>query len=519
MAFRTSFVLQQLFIAIQAVPTAHVYCPVNCTTLLQGALSSNVQHIVVHGDEHTLVGSPHHSTTLLANGTNKLIEFASGLVLTGFLNYSASYSPALVTLRVDGTNITFKPTSPSSINGGTSTSPILRTSTSTSTNTILRHITSYISGRTVRLEKLSFIDPGWDGLYARGIVGLTLLGCVFDRPYRNGVSVIDAVDMLAEGCTFSNTLPNGTGAISPMAGVDLEPNRHTDRLHNVTFRRCSSVNNSGAGFQTFIGALNSSSMPVTITFEDCTVSGIGRNPLMAPIVPDGYYFNSFGGKGAKGFIKVLGGSVIGTASFGAAVYAHSVIDPPITFQDVLFDHVAVNPGTVDPTLNFTNGPLIIAALGSRLNNHQMGGVVFTNVTVRVLQTGGVFQPENVRGGGRIGGTARRRPVLVVDGSGTTTGVADVGGTIAVMVMPASAADRRTHALSAVDEDGGGGGGDGDGNAGASVGAGAGAGAVGMLVNRGCSVVAGGWSDAITKGVQAGLAANITVHCMLPTDQP
>jgi hypothetical protein len=54
-----------------------------------------------------------------------------------------------------------------------------------------------------------------------------------------------------------------------MAGVDLEPNRPTDRLHNITFRRCKALNNSGAGFQAFPGNLNSSSLPVTVRFEDC----------------------------------------------------------------------------------------------------------------------------------------------------------------------------------------------------------------------------------------------------------
>lgn len=85
-------------------------------------------------------------------------------------------------------------------------------------NTALRRITSYAGkpGTNVRLEGLQFINPGWDGMYVRGITGLTLKNCVFDRPYRNGISVIDTVDMLAEDCTFSNSLPNGTGRVSPM---------------------------------------------------------------------------------------------------------------------------------------------------------------------------------------------------------------------------------------------------------------------------------------------------------------
>ena len=63
--------------------------------------------------------------------------------------------------------------------------------------------------------------------------------------------------------------------------MDLEPNRPTDRLHNITFRGCHSLNNSGAGFQAFPGNLNGSSLPVMISFEDCDVEGIGFKPYGA----------------------------------------------------------------------------------------------------------------------------------------------------------------------------------------------------------------------------------------------
>ena len=61
----------------------------------------------------------------------------------------------------------------------------------------------------------------------------------------------------------------------------MEPNRPTDRLHNISFRRCHSLNNSGAGFQAFPGNLNGSSLPVMISFEDCDVEGIGFKPYGA----------------------------------------------------------------------------------------------------------------------------------------------------------------------------------------------------------------------------------------------
>ena len=38
----------------------------------------------------------------MANGTDMLVELLPGLELQGFLNYTAAYSPALVTLALKG---------------------------------------------------------------------------------------------------------------------------------------------------------------------------------------------------------------------------------------------------------------------------------------------------------------------------------------------------------------------------------------------------------------------------------
>jgi hypothetical protein len=156
------------------------------------------------------------------------------------------------------------------------------------------------------------------------------------------------------------------------------------------------------------GNLNGSSLPVNIQFEDCHVEGVGYKPY-GTVVSCGYYFNSFGGKGAPGSIRVHGGAVKGTASFGAAVYAHGVNDPHVTFSGVTFDHVAITPGAFEPKLNFSNGPLAIAALGNKLKGHNLGGVTFRNVLVN---------------------DDRDRPVLVVVGS-EGDGVASVSGKITV----------------------------------------------------------------------------------------
>ncbi len=157
-----------------------VHCPSNCTAALQDALFSGAAHVRIHppeGGGSATIGSPHHSTRMLANGTDMVVDFMPGLELTGFLNDTFypdtgkdakhGYSPQLVTLEIQGNNLTLR-----------------------GKNTVLRHITSYAGrpGANVRMEGLQFIDPGWDGMYVRGIVGLTLKDCVFvSTPPTRGV--------------------------------------------------------------------------------------------------------------------------------------------------------------------------------------------------------------------------------------------------------------------------------------------------------------------------------------------
>ena len=96
-------------------------------------------------------------------------------------------------------------------------------------------------------------------------------------------------------------------------------------------------------------------------------------------------------------------------SFGAAVYAHGTNDPHITFSGVTFDHVAIIPGAFDSKLNFSNGPLAVAALGNTLGGHDLGGVTFKDVVVK---------------------DDRDRPVLVVVGR-KNQGIAGLSGNIIV----------------------------------------------------------------------------------------
>ena len=130
--------------------------------------------------------------------------------------------------------------------------------------------------KNVTLAGLEVTETGGDGLYVDDLrkVGTSLLAsrdihvhdCVFDRNYRQGLSVISVINLLVERCTFSNT--NGT---DPQAGVDLEPDLPSNFLTNVTFRDCVYSGNSGAGFRTCLNAMNGSTAPVSILFSGADV--------------------------------------------------------------------------------------------------------------------------------------------------------------------------------------------------------------------------------------------------------
>eukprot|EP01052_Picozoa_sp_SAG31_P026493 SAG31_NODE_2403_length_5765_cov_2.260148_4_plen_414_part_01 len=66
--------------------------------------------------------------------------------------------------------------------------------------------------------------------------------------------MIKADGLLVEDCLMHNT--NGT---NPQAGVDVEPEDDlVSQLVNVTFRRCTALNNTGSGFDIFLTNLGSS---------------------------------------------------------------------------------------------------------------------------------------------------------------------------------------------------------------------------------------------------------------------
>ena len=129
----------------------------------------------------------------------------------------------------------------------------------------------------VSISGLVIRETGGDGVYLGvakpGVTNrkITIKDVVFERNYRQGISIISAQDLLIENTVFKETA--GT---APMAGVDFEPNLPDECLVNCVLRNCVSGNNQGPGYLLYLPNLNRDSKPISIRFENCQSTGKGR---------------------------------------------------------------------------------------------------------------------------------------------------------------------------------------------------------------------------------------------------
>ena len=101
-------------------------------------------------------------------------------------------------------------------------------------------------GRNMLIEGLRVESSGGDGFYVDEGPGagwsenVTIRNCMAFDNHRQGISVISAVNLLVENCTFAAT--RGT---APEAGIDLEPDSAKQRLVNCVIRNCIFEDNHG----------------------------------------------------------------------------------------------------------------------------------------------------------------------------------------------------------------------------------------------------------------------------------
>eukprot|EP01043_Picozoa_sp_COSAG02_P069038 COSAG02_NODE_11677_length_1675_cov_18.994289_2_plen_276_part_00 len=112
-----------------------------------------------------------------------------------------------------------------------------------------RHTISINGASDVAIIGGTYLESGGDGIYVDGgglsnySRNVVLDGVTTDGAWRNGLSVISAINLTVVDSVFKNT--NGT---NPQCGIDLEPDFPTDKLQQIELKRIKLLNNTRCGF-------------------------------------------------------------------------------------------------------------------------------------------------------------------------------------------------------------------------------------------------------------------------------
>ncbi len=245
--------------------------------------------------------------------------------------------------------------------------------------------------KNVLIEGLRVENTGGDGFFVDGggrrlwSEDITIRHCVSDRNYRQGISVISAVNLLVDDCVFSNT-----GGTLPQAGIDLEPGSPNQRLVNCAIRNCLFENNHGRQIQVYLRPLNKQSAPVSILFENCLARmrpSSGSSPG-GPCCysPDGNAAMVVGGAtddGPRGLIEFRNCTSENSCNEGALVYDKSAKSVRVRFVNCSWSNPWIM-GT-DEHRDYTTRTGVHAAVLIFLRRtsltHDYGGVDFVNCHV------------------------------------------------------------------------------------------------------------------------------------------
>ena len=238
--------------------------------------------------------------------------------------------------------------------------------------------------RNVLIEGLRVESSGGDGFYVDEGPGLgwsenvTIRNCVAFDNHRQGISVISAVNLLVENCTFAAT--RGT---APEAGIDLEPDSPKQRLVNCVIRNCIFEDNHGQQIVLYLRQMNHATEPVSIRFENC----LSRQNDPAIGGSSGMAVGRVKDDGPQGLIEFINCVSENTGAEGVKVYDKSANAALVRFVHCKWS----NPWTsARPQWPGPRVPVLIESRLPLVTSH-FGGVefkdcyVFDNVNRPALQ--------------------------------------------------------------------------------------------------------------------------------------
>lgn len=332
------------------------YNATNSTAAFQAAINSTYDTVVVDLQPSDWNVGPSTFTNL----ANKTILFQPGVVLRARPGAFNNIYAALLQLRAC-TNIT--------IIGYGATFQMDRSEYALLNDSEFRHSLMILSCDGVTVKGLTLRESGGDGVYvgAWGAVPysehITIEDVRMIDHYRQGCSITSAQHLVMRRCLFT-----GTQGTLPEAGLDIEPYVTTGRATDLVFDHCSFTANNYCGISLVLHYLDQTSVPVDITFNDCTTSN------------NGVIGQPWGPKEIT--LEQDEDPVTGTVTFNRchvddsqfrAVFVRKVVTGFVaTFNDCAFTNVSQAPGVLD------NNPIWVEVTDYFAPCPAFGGVTFNN---------------------------------------------------------------------------------------------------------------------------------------------
>lgn len=229
-----------------------------------------------------------------------------------------------------------------------------------------RHVLDFRSCSHVRVYGLTLAESGGDGIYLGTAKDhlpnkhVHIKDVICDKNYRQGISVINAEDLLIENCILRDTA--GT---PPMAGIDFEPNVPEERLVHCVMRNCVTQGNAGNGYALYLPPLNAASRPVSLRFENCQSLGDHSSGVWIATgnAPD---------RAVQGTIEFVNCVFEGSREAGVVVANKPVEGCRLRFEKCsVLDGAAAQP---------THAPILF--LSGQGDSEPVGGIEFADCFVR-----------------------------------------------------------------------------------------------------------------------------------------
>lgn len=248
-----------------------------------------------------------------------------------------------------------------------------------------RHAVSILSAQDVTVKDLAILSSGGDGIYVNGPKGVTLENLVIRDHNRQGMSPISVTDMTVRRCSFNDTF----GA-PPQCGIDMEPNKESNRFVNVVYEDCEFNGNNSHGIDLYFGHFTARTKPVSIVFRRCKAYG-NRNSGVSFMAGNPSLMEERGQ--VKGTVRFEDCTFANNGAEALKLLNHSTNGMDISFADCVFD---VRGSKAESAILFSNNRYL----------GDFGGISFERCTVKLDEGRKVCIFEAQRGigiGGKLAG--------------------------------------------------------------------------------------------------------------------